>query len=128
MFHSGCAKWSDIEDLYRLECQSPIRFAPKLKTVHIYPQPFTKMRVCLAAQTLSHSCASAILTYCHFNKMSHESVATAFFLQSVNDMFDMLNSRNILEKGFKKPFTNDSVFLHEKYALFISFVQSWRFF
>lgn len=126
-FHSGVARWADVQMLYELESQSSIRFCPKIKAVHINPPPFTKMRVCLAAQVLSHSCAAAIHTYVDLQKMPRESVQTAVFLQEVNDMFDMLNSTHIGATGFNKPLTKHTLCNLYNYTRFIDFVNGWSF-
>ena len=82
------------------------------------------MRVCLASQILSHSCSAAIKTYVEFNQLEKSAIQTADFLESVNNMFDLLNSRNCQDTGFKSVLTAENLHLCE---IFIHFVKSWEF-
>lgn len=53
-FILGVAKWSHIKTFYELDNQNPnFVFAPALKLEHLNPNSRQKMKVKLAAQTLS---------------------------------------------------------------------------
>ena len=85
-----------------LYCINLFRLGNKLKSSHINWQQ-QKMKVNLAAQTFSSSVADAI-EYCTTNlKLSRfqGSVATVKFIRLFDRLFDALNSRNSLAKGFK---------------------------
>jgi hypothetical protein len=64
-----------------------------------------KMKVSLAAQTLSSSVADAI-EFCR-DRLKIESFigseATCEFIRLINKLFDICNSRNLLGKGSKAP-------------------------
>jgi hypothetical protein len=65
-----------------------------------------KMKVKLAAQTLSSSIADA-MELCasqpeHQEKFK-DSAATVEFIRTIDRLFDLLNSRNPLAKGYKAP-------------------------
>ena len=71
----------------------------------IFSGPGSKMKVKLAAQTLSASVANA-LEFCSQNLniiKFKDSSATVKFIRTVDQLFDVLNSRNPLAKGYKSP-------------------------
>ena len=55
--------WKYIKQFYEFDSNLKIRMAPKLTKKHIELPPFAAMRVCLAAQVLSHTVAAGIYTY-----------------------------------------------------------------
>ena len=79
-------------------------FANKLKRKHLLFVK-NKMKVSLAAQTLSASVASAIDFLRDEEKIPEfeGSEATTKFIRIIDKAFDMLNSRHPLAKGFKAP-------------------------
>lgn len=61
-FILGVAKWSHIKTFYELDNQNPnFVFAPALKLEHLNPNSRQKMKVKLAAQTLSHTVAAGMM-------------------------------------------------------------------
>lgn len=52
------------------------------------------MRVCLAAEVLSHTVAAGISTYVALGKLPDEAIHTAEFVEAVDGLFDCFNSRN----------------------------------
>lgn len=111
-------KWSFITSLHDLQEQEGLHLANKLRKAHIN---FVKqiMKVKLAVQTFSNSVADSI-EFCeenHFEQFQGSS-PTVDFIRKVNNLFDILNSRNINAYGYKKPlnmknFVNINVFLNE---------------
>ena len=96
--------WNYIEQLHKLQDTEGFRLGNKLKDVHMQWQK-QKMKVNLAAQTLSASVADAI-EFCRINLKLNQflnSEATVRFLRVIDRLFDLLNSRNPLAKGFKSP-------------------------
>ncbi|CAH0558622.1 unnamed protein product [Brassicogethes aeneus] len=96
--------WSYIKKLYELQENEGLHIANKLKKAHLEWHR-QKMKVHLAAQTLSNSIADAID---FLNKKMgiqefKESEATTNFIRKVNCLFDILNSRSPQAKGFKSP-------------------------
>jgi pyruvate carboxylase len=76
----------------------------KLTTNHLKFEKH-KMTVRLAAQTLSSSVANAIDFLDKSARLPNfsESNGTVKFIRTIDRLFDMLNSRNPLAKGFKAP-------------------------
>jgi hypothetical protein len=96
--------WNYAEQLYKLQEAEGLRLGNKLKASHMMWTK-QKMKVNLAAQTLSSSVADAI-EFCHVNLKLHQFVgseATVRFLRLIDHLFDILNSRNPLAKGYKTP-------------------------
>ena len=62
------------------------------------------MRVCLAAQTLSHSVAAGILTYVSLNALPAEAAHTAEFVENIDALFDIFNVKTITRLNKHKTF------------------------
>ncbi|GBO14552.1 DNA transposase THAP9, partial [Araneus ventricosus] len=97
-------KWDYIVSLHKLQHTEGLLVATKLRTRHIEWKR-EKMKVKLATQVLSASVADALLYLANDLKLPEFEgcEATAEFLKCFNTLFDILNSRNILSKGFKAP-------------------------
>jgi hypothetical protein len=65
--------------------------SPKLTKFHICVRDFSKMKVKLATQTLSHSVAAGIRALVSLNVMSEEANETADFVENIDTLFDLLN-------------------------------------
>ena len=96
--------WNYIVLLHELQKKEGLHLANKLKSYHInwFQQ---KMKVSLAAQTLSSSVADAI-EFCNLNLKMNDfcgSEATVKFIRLFDKLFDILNSRNPFAKNFKAP-------------------------
>ncbi len=94
--------WEYITELQKLQDAEGLRLGNKLKEVHIkwWQQ---KMKVNLAAQTLSSSVADAI-EYCTNTLKLPQfqgSEATVQFIRTFDHLFDVLNSCNPCAKGYK---------------------------
>lgn len=93
-----------VEQLQSLQKNEGLHLANQLSTRHINFRT-QKMKVRLAAQLLSRSVGVAI-EVCYKDLRISEfenSEATVQFLHHVNDIFDIFNSRNLNNFGFKKP-------------------------
>lgn len=100
--------WNYIIKLERFQQDQGLMAGTKIRNRHIqwYNE---KMKVKLAAQTLSKSVAHALS--CLSNDMQNKKIREAFkgcdatvrFINIFNDLFDSLNSRNLLSSGFKSP-------------------------
>jgi hypothetical protein len=100
---SGHVYWSYIQELHEVQQKAGLRAANRLTSRHVdfHNQ---KMKVRLAAQTLSNSVAMALV-------MMHNSgdpkfidvMPTVEFLQTMDTLFDIMNSRNPRGFGFKAP-------------------------
>ncbi|KAJ3661908.1 hypothetical protein Zmor_006283 [Zophobas morio] len=91
----GIIKWQFIEKLVELQEDVQLQLGTKLRKKHLYwsDQP---MKVNLAAQTLSNSVSCALITLEDDFKMKEfeGASATALFTKHINDLFDVLNSKN----------------------------------
>jgi len=97
-------KWSYIEELEKLQHNEGLRAGNKLTNRHINWMR-QKMKVKLAAQTLSSSVAKAML-FCLNDLNLPQFVgceATAKYIFIIDRLFDLLNSRNPLAHGYKAP-------------------------
>ncbi len=97
--------WKFIEELHKLQETEGLRLANKLRSAHIDWKP-QKMKVNLAAQTLSSSVADA-LEYCegklHEMPQFRGCGPTVKFIRIFDRLFDVLNSRNPKANSFKAP-------------------------
>lgn len=96
-FKQHVCKWQDIVDFYNINSKLTHRLARKLSRKHIVLPPFSPMRVCLAAQTMSASVSKGILTCIALNVDELESSAayTADFIEFIDALFDVFNSSSI---------------------------------
>lgn len=99
-----------VELLNDLQETEGLHLANKLRRKHImfFKQ---KMKVKLATQLLSRSVAEALL-YCKDELKLQQFAgceATIRFILLMNDAFDILNSRNMSQYGFKKALTDSNI-------------------
>lgn len=93
-------KWSYFKNLVNVQNESGLHAATKLRNRHIHYFK-EKMKVRLAVQTFSTSVANAI-SFC-MNDLKLDNFqgadATIEFCLRINNIFDILNTRNLLSKG-----------------------------
>ena len=97
-------QWAHIAALHQLQESEGLRLGNKLKSSHIEWRK-QKMKVNLAAQTLSTSVADA-LEYCGTKLKLRPFLACeglVNFIRMFDNLFDILNSRNPFAKGTKSP-------------------------
>ena len=97
-----------IENLHNLQNSTGIHLRNKLRSAHM--QYFKKkMNVRLATQMLSNSVADAI-EFCTKSKIDgfEDSEATVTFIRTINRLFDVFNTRNLLGFGYKKPLSDEN--------------------
>ena len=96
--------WKFLSSLHTIQETEGFRMANKLSKKHLQFEK-NKMNVALAAQTLSSSVADAIdfLALSMKLKEFQDSQPTVKFIRTIDRLFDLLNSRNPLGKGFKQP-------------------------
>jgi len=89
--------------LHEIQKQEGLTLANKLTERHVNYKG-QKMKVKLAAQVLSASCATA-LEYLRTNNYAgfEDSLGTEILLSHLDRLFDIANSRNVFGKGFKAP-------------------------
>ncbi|KAH9364816.1 hypothetical protein HPB48_020962 [Haemaphysalis longicornis] len=97
------AAWSNIEQLHELQEKEGLHFANKLRTAHVQWQR-QPMKVRLAAQVMSLSVATALAECRELGLAGFiNSKPTEKLLTLVNNISDVLNSRSMYQKGWKKP-------------------------
>ncbi|KAL1489139.1 hypothetical protein ABEB36_014082 [Hypothenemus hampei] len=91
------ARFEDIKTAYNIDCATPIAFRSlyKIRQDHLEPKIKYSMRVNIAAQIMSHSVAAYIYTLTRHNKFEERAIATAAFVQQVNDIFDSVNGNRL---------------------------------
>jgi hypothetical protein len=67
------------------------RMAPKLTKLDLCVRDFSKMKVKLAIQILSHSVAAGIRALVSLKVMSEEANETADFVENIDTLFDLWN-------------------------------------
>ncbi|TGZ52334.1 THAP domain-containing protein, partial [Temnothorax longispinosus] len=110
--NNNFVQWSHITELHDIQESEGMHLGNKLRNAHInYSKQ--KMKVRLATQIFSKSVADA-LSFCK-NDMQleqfHSCEATIQFLSIFNDLFDILNSRNMHQLGFKKALNSSNLAL-----------------
>lgn len=88
-----------IRDLYKSDLSRIPRLAPHLTKKAVYPNTFERMNVKLATRTLSRTTAKAIETNISLGSMPVDSLATSEFINDIDQLFDIFNSRFINETG-----------------------------
>ena len=102
--HGSAINWEYLVKLQELQESEGLHLANKLRAAHIDWKP-QKMKVNLAAQTLSSSVADA-LEYCEGKLKLPQFQGcgpTVQFIRVFDRLFDVLNSRNPLARNFKAP-------------------------
>lgn len=89
-------KWSHIKSFYDKDSSLPIRMCPKLTNKHLVLTNFSKMRVNLATQVLSHGVAAGIMTHVSLGSLPKEAVHTAEFIERMDQLFDCFNSGTLV--------------------------------
>ena len=102
--------WEYVLALHHTQQEDILHLDNKLKAKHVEWQNH-KMKVNIAAQTLSHS-VSAAITFLRNLKLPQfkDSKATSDFILLMNDMFDILNSKSKFGMNHKKPITLENIF------------------
>ena len=108
-------RWQYVRELVNLQEREGLRLANRLTKSHLQWRN-QKMKVRLAVQVFSKSVADA-LTYCNENLKLPQfegCEATVEFIRHVNDVFDVLNSKNPLAQGTRAPLREDTFTSHQK--------------
>ena len=95
-------KWSHIQNLHDLQEEEGLTFGNKLSksSIHYHRQ---KMKVKIAAQTLSSSVADALeFLMCAGHPSFEDAAGTIKFIRAIDKVFDILNSRTPFSKGYKQ--------------------------
>ena len=107
--------WRYINELHKLQQEEGLHLGNKLRSAQV-AWTKQKMKANLAAQTLSTSVADAIAFCREYLKLPQfaGSEPTCRFIKLVDQLFDILNSRNPLGKYFKAPMrpSNEHKWMH----------------
>lgn len=97
------AKMETIRQCYLLDQNKRYQALHKLKNVHfeLEKRPQLKMKVAVAARTLSNTVAAAIETMCVGGQLPMEALDTAEFAATMDKLFDSLNGRTLFPEGGK---------------------------
>ena len=97
-------EWEHFQQLNNLQEKEGMKLGNRLSSNHLKFEKH-KINVRLAAQTLSSSVADAIEFLDISMKLPEfkSSNGTVTFARTIDRLFDLLNSRNPLGKGYKKP-------------------------
>ena len=100
---TGIIDWQYIVKLDKMQEEEMLSIGNKLTRSHVEYHN-NKMKVKLAVQLLSNSVASALKLCKKLNCRDFQNVdATVEFLEIINCLFDIFNSKIISAKGFKSP-------------------------
>lgn len=101
--------WAYLEKLNNLQSIEGLHAANKLSVAHVQYET-QKMKVKLATQLLSNSVADALLTCKNKNIEGFaDCEPTVKFIRTFNDLFDILNSRNLASYGCKQPLRSKNI-------------------
>ena len=90
-------KWDYITQFFAEDSTRQIRVAPKVSQKHVDLTGFSKMRVYLATQILSHSVAVGITMMVEAGKLPDEASATAEFIEVMDNLFNVFNSSGLAD-------------------------------
>lgn len=87
----GAVKWQHVLSFYNKDKRTVSRMAPKLTSTHMELRDFSKMKVKLAVQVISHSVFAGITTMCNSKLLPQDALKTAYFIKMFDEIFDFLN-------------------------------------
>jgi hypothetical protein len=119
---NSAIKWKYVNDFYKIDRNSTSRMAPKLSTAHMFVKNFSKMKVKLAVQVLSHSVAAGMRTMITLKQLPVEAKSKADFIKEIDRLFDILNistDRDLKKKEKSGRHLIDNLHLLEKYFNYV---------
>ncbi|ENN78522.1 hypothetical protein YQE_05015, partial [Dendroctonus ponderosae] len=122
-------KWALFGKLVKLQNESGLHCATRIRSRHIQYSK-EKMKLKLAVQIFSLSVADA-LEYCDKDLLIpafQESEGTVEFCKNINNIFDLLNTRNAFGKrSYKRPLFKRSENFCKKYVVhFVNYLSSLK--
>lgn len=121
--------WDVIVKLYKND-QSNLRMIHKLSDRHVYPDNFEKMSVKLATQIFSHKVATAISTALEIGVYTETekpvASATHKFLSRMNNLFDVLNSKQRYNKNPNKNAISENGVLENYLKQAVEWILTWK--
>lgn len=104
MFYQHNFKFNDelvekkyLVTFFNADNKNNLCFAPKITYAHIFPGPFEKVRIYLAAQVFSASVFTGLLLYLQSNIWSNISLPTINCINNMDKLFliYLIHSRNL---------------------------------
>lgn len=127
------ASWTHILQLFQEDKERKYHIVPKLSHKHVHLTSFSRMKVKLTTQVLSHSVAVGLATSVALggnSKLPSCATYTADFCEEMDILFDIFNSSmNVKGSRGKKlavPISNNSNHISKLDQLH-NFVSSWKF-
>lgn len=123
------ARWEHFQLLWKLENAEQLRFNDKLTAAHADVPLHAKMRVSVAAQTLSRRSAAAMRTYWRLGMLPDSVLQTAEFMYRVGDLFNLGNGTTPYVEDRKASITPDNK--DSKLQLLqdgIKWIGQWKFY
>ncbi|KAB0803465.1 hypothetical protein PPYR_00435 [Photinus pyralis] len=123
LYEGNRVSFNDIKEVFNIDARSKTgKSLPKLTNIHMNPNAFQKMHVKLAVQVLSYSVAATIRSAIDTGELkSLTANSTAVFVELINNVFDVLNSRQLFDVNpFKRALCDDSggfVIMNEALAI-----------
>lgn len=115
LFKNHKVSFSDVRAVYNIDKQNTSRCLLKLTDAHLNPNAFQKMKCKLALQIFSHSVSATIKTCVQTGQLKSESaIYTSEFVETLNNLFDCLNSKSLYNKNpFQSALTDDNKIPYE---------------
>jgi len=115
------AHWKYIKEFYKQDIQCSSRMAPKLSKLHIFLKDYSKMKVKLASQVMSHSVAAGMNCMIMIKKLPVAARATSEFVKKIDELFDLLNISHLCDKkSFKSGgFLMDNLEILDEFKTYI---------
>ena len=100
--------WEHIQDFFEKDSSKSVRLAPKLTQRHLDLPPFSRLRVRLAAQTLSHTVATGMKVLAQWDIIGADAEHTADFLENFDRLFNVFNSNSLHSTAKMRHAFNDT--------------------
>ncbi len=84
-------RWLHVLNFFNKDRRLTTRMAPKLTTLHVFVKDYSKMKVKLATQVLSHSVYAGMMAMISSNIIKPDAITTANFVKNIDTLFDLLN-------------------------------------
>lgn len=90
-------RWLHILNFFNKDRRLTTRMAPKLTTMHVFLKDYSKMKVKLATQLLSHSVYAGMSSMISSKILKVDARPTALFVKNIDDLFDLVNISKLNE-------------------------------
>ena len=125
ILNTGVVQWKVFEEIVNWQKDKQLKIAPHLKPEHIKLTSWSKMNVNPARSVLSRETATAIRFLVKHENKPQEWLTTAYFCETVEDWFNVMNNRKLsmaFTKNNKTAVENWTCFL-EWFMVFFASIQ-----